>query len=164
MEEEKNKINEKGSLNSKENKKDEQPQRKGWMDLLKNYVKDRKKATKYQIEEKTTKLFLEILDSDKKSRSNSNNSIPRFYFKKPTNFSDLNITLKNEAKQKYLIIKSYDFPTKKDLQDLWACLKEHISPPKDSTERINYKDFKLVADKNPIFCEYFRVCCDSAKF
>ena len=34
MEEEKNKINEKGPSNSQENKKDEQPQRKGWMDLL----------------------------------------------------------------------------------------------------------------------------------
>ena len=156
MEEEKNKINEKGSLNSKENKKDEQPQRKGWMDLLKNYVKDKKKTSKYQQEEQTTKLFLEIIESDKNKKPGSYNTIPRFFFKKPTNFSDLNITLKNEAKQKYLIIKSYDFPSKKDLQELWACLKENISPPKDSTERINYKDFKIVAEKNPIFSEYFR--------
>ena len=138
------------------NKKNEEPKKKGWLDLLKNYVKDTKKPTKYEQEEKTTKLFLEILESEKNKKINSNEKIPRFYFKKPTNFSDLNITLKNEAKQKYLIIKSYDFPSKKDLQDLWACLKEHISPPKDSNERINYKDFKLVAEKNPVFSEYFR--------
>ena len=25
-----------------------------------------------------------------------------------------------------------------------------------STERINYKDFKIVAEKNPIFSEYFK--------
>ena len=143
-------------INTNNNKKNEEPKKKGWLDLLKNYVKDTKKPTKYEQEEKTTKLFLEILESDKNKKINSNEKIPRFYFKKPTNFSDLNITLKNEAKQKYLIIKSYDFPSKKDLQDLWACLKEHISPPKDSTERINYKDFKLVAEKNPVFSEYFR--------
>ena len=156
MENDENKSNKDKLKNSNNGKKNEEPKKKGWLDLLKNYVKDTKKPTKYEQEEKTTKLFLEILESDKNKKINSNEKIPRFYFKKPTNFSDLNITLKNEAKQKYLIIKSYDFPSKKDLQDLWACLKEHISPPKDSTERINYKDFKLVAEKNPVFSEYFR--------
>ena len=156
MENDENKSNKDKLKNSNNSKKNEEPKKKGWLDLLKNYVKDTKKPTKYEQEEKTTKLFLEILESDKNKKINSNEKIPRFYFKKPTNFSDLNITLKNEAKQKYLIIKSYDFPSKKDLQDLWACLKEHISPPKDSTERINYKDFKLVAEKNPVFSEYFR--------
>ena len=156
MEDDKNKTNKKDSSNSNSNKKNEPSQKKGWMDLLKNYVKDKKKTSKYQQEEQTTKLFLEIIESDKNKLPGSYNTIPRFFFKKPTNFSDLNITLKNEAKQKYLIIKSYDFPSKKDLQELWACLKENISPPKDSTERINYKDFKIVAEKNPIFSEYFR--------
>ena len=156
MENDENKNIKDKLINIINNKKNEEPKKKGWLDLLKNYVKDTKKPTKYEQEEKTTKLFLEILESDKNKKINFNEKIPRFYFKKPTNFSDLNITLKNEAKQKYLIIKSYDFPSKKDLQDLWACLKEHISPPKDSTERINYKDFKLVAEKNPVFSEYFR--------
>ena len=156
MENDENKNIKDKLINTNNNKKNEEPKKKGWLDLLKNYVKDTKKPTKYEQEEKTTKLFLEILESDKNKKINFNEKIPRFYFKKPTNFSDLNITLKNEAKQKYLIIKSYDFPSKKDLQDLWACLKEHISPPKDSTERINYKDFKLVAEKNPVFSEYFR--------
>ena len=156
MDNDENKSNKNKVTNSNNSKKNDEPQKKGWLDLLKNYVKDAKKTSKYEQEEKTTKLFLEILESDKNKKVNPNPKIPRFYFKKPTNFSDLNITLKNEAKQKYLIIKSYDFPSKKDLQELWACLKEHISPPKDSTERINYKDFKLVAEKNPVFSEYFR--------
>ena len=157
METDKNKIkNNENESDSDKNKKNEQPQRKGWMDLLKNYVKDIPKRTKYQIEEETTKIFLEILNSYRNTENDSYKTIPKFYFNKPTNFTDLNITLKNEAKQKYLIIKSYDFPSKKDLQELWACLKENISPPKDSTERINYKDFKIVAGKNPIFSEYFR--------
>ena len=157
METDKNKIkNNENESDSDKNKKNEQPQRKGWMDLLKNYVKDKPKRTKYQIEEETTKIFLDILNSYRNTENDSYKSIPKFYFNKPTNFTDLNITLKNEAKQKYLIIKSYDFPSEKDLQELWACLKENISPPKDSTERINYKDFKIVAGKNPIFSEYFR--------
>ena len=156
MDNDENKSNKNKVTNSNNSKKNDEPQKKGWLDLLKNYVKDAKKTSKYEQEEKTTKLFLEILESDKNKKVNPNPKIPRFYFKKPTNFSDLNITLKNEAKQKYLIIKSYDFPSKKDLQELWACLKEHISPPKDSTERINYKDFKLVAEKFPIFSEFFR--------
>ena len=33
------------------------PQRKGWMDLLKNYIKDGKRPTKIKQEEETTKLF-----------------------------------------------------------------------------------------------------------
>ena len=107
-------------------KKNEEPKKKGWLDLLKNYVKDTKKPTKYEQEEKTTKLFLEILESDKNKKINSNEKIPRFYFKKPTNFSDLNITLKNEAKQKYLIIKSYDFPSKKDLKINYQLLQLKI--------------------------------------
>ena len=134
----------------------DQPQRKGWMDLLKNYIKNGKKPTKLQQEEETTKLFLDILDDDRKSKDQGNKDIPRFFYKKPTNFTDINISVKNEAKQKFLILKSYDLPTKKDLQQLWASLKENISPPKDSTERINYKDFKKVAEKNPIFSEYFK--------
>ena len=119
MENNKNKIknnqNELANSDSDKDKKNEPPQKKGWMDLLKNYVKDGPKKTKYQIEEETTKLFLEILNSDRKTDNNSYKSIPKFYFNKPNNFTDLNITLKNEAKQKYLIIKSYDFPSKKDL-------------------------------------------------
>ena len=141
---------------NQQNGGEQQPQRKGWMDLLKNYIKNGKKPTKLQQEEETTKLFLDILDEDKKNKDQGNKDIPRFFYKKPTNFTDINISVKNEAKQKFLILKSYDLPTKKDLQQLWASLKENISAPKDTTERINYKDFKIVAEKNPIFSEYFK--------
>ena len=134
----------------------EQPQKKGWMDLLKNYIKDGKRPTKLAQEEETTKLFLDILDDDLKKKDPGNPNIPRFFYKKPTNFSDIYLSVKAEAKQKFLILKSYDLPNKKNLQDLWTSLKDNISPPKDSTERINYRDFKKVAEKNPIFSEYFK--------
>ena len=86
MEADKNKVKEKDVLDNNNKKNNEQQPKKGWMDLLKNYVKDGVKTTKYQQEEKTTKLFLEILDSDKNKKKNSNPSIPRFFFKNPTNF------------------------------------------------------------------------------
>lgn len=46
-----------------------------------------------------------------------------------------------------------------DLKDLWLLLKENISPPQDDTvktERINYKDFKRVAEKSHLFTDYFK--------
>ena len=147
---ENNKTSEQNQLNG------DQPQKKGWMDLLKNYIKNGQRPTKLKQEEETTKLFIEILDDDKKKKDPGNKNIPRFFYKKPTNFSDIYLSVKAEAKQKFLILKSYDLPNKKNLQELWASLKENISAPKDSTERINYKDFKIVAEKNPIFSDYFK--------
>ena len=44
------------------------PPRKGWMDLLKNYIKDGKRPTKIKQEEETTKLFLDIWDEDSKKK------------------------------------------------------------------------------------------------
>ena len=40
------------------------------MDLLKNYIRNGKKPTKLQQEEETTKLFLDILNEDKKIKIN----------------------------------------------------------------------------------------------
>ena len=90
----------------------EAPQKKGWMDLLKNYIKEGKRPTKLEQEEETTKMFLDILDEDLKKKDPGNPNIPRFFYKKPTNFSDIFLSVKAEAKQKFLILKSYDLPTK----------------------------------------------------
>ena len=69
-----NKKNKKVTQNNSQNTGD-QPQRKGWMDLLKNYIKDGKKPTKYQQEEETTKLFLEILDEYQKKKEGGNKNM-----------------------------------------------------------------------------------------
>ena len=95
------------------------PPRKGWMDLLKNYIKEGKRPSKLAQEEETTKLFLDILEEDLKKKDPGNPNIPRFFYKKPTNFSDIYLSVKAEAKQKFLILKSYDLPNKKNLQELW---------------------------------------------
>ena len=127
-----------------------------WTTLLQNYVSKGKQKPMKEQEEETTQLFMDILDEDAKKNEEENSEIPRFFFKKPTNFSDIYLSVKTEAKQKFLILKSYDLPQKKNLRELWGLLKENISPPNDSTERINYRDFRKVAEKSPLFSEYFK--------
>ena len=135
----------------------EEPQpTQSWTTLLQNYVSKGKQKPIKEQEEETTQLFMDILEEDSKKNEDENSEIPRFFFKKPTNFSDIYLSVKTEAKQKFLILKSYDLPQKKNLRELWGLLKENTSPPKDETERINYRDFKKVAEKNPIFSEYFK--------
>ncbi len=129
---------------------------KGWMDLLKIYTKSAPQKSAEEQEKEATRIFLDILREDKKKEKSINPKIPRFFFKKPTNFSDIYLSVKAEAKQKFLILKSYDLPQKKNLKDLWASLKENKSEPQDSTERINYKDFQIVGEKNQMFAEYFK--------
>ena len=70
---ENNKTSEQNQLNG------DQPQKKGWMDLLKNYIKNGQRPTKLKQEEETTKLFIEILDDDKKKKDPGNKNIPRFF-------------------------------------------------------------------------------------
>ena len=137
-----NPENQENQENPPQNQGDQNP--KGWMDLLRRYISKAPKKSQKQQEEETTKLFLDILKEDKKEKESKQSPIPRFFFKKPTNFSDIYLSVKAEAKQKFLILKSYDLPQRKNLKDLWTCLKENKSPPNDNTERINYKDFQIV--------------------
>jgi len=127
-----------------------------WTTLLQNYISKGKQKSLKEQEEEATDIFMNILDEEKKITEKNDGPIPRFFFKKPTNFSDIYLSVKTEAKQKFLILKSYDLPQKKNLKDLWMLLKENISPPLDGTERINYKDFKKVAETNPFFSDYFK--------
>jgi hypothetical protein len=137
-----NPDNQENQENQPQSQGDQNP--KGWMDLLRRYISKAPKKSQKQQEEETTKLFLDILKEDKKEKESKQSPIPRFFFKKPTNFSDIYLSVKAEAKQKFLILKSYDLPQRKNLKDLWTCLKENKSPPNDNTERINYKDFQIV--------------------
>ena len=127
-----------------------------WTTLLQNYISKGKQKSLKEQEEEATDIFINILEEEKKQNEKNDGPIPRFFFKKPTNFSDIYLSVKTEAKQKFLILKSYDLPQKKNLKDLWMLLKENISPPNDGTERINYKDFKKVAETNPFFSDYFK--------
>lgn len=82
-----------------------------WKTLLADYIANGKQKSPKSQEEETTKLFMDIIKEDNKA--NENETIPRFFFKKPTNFSDIYLSVRSEAKQKFLILKSYDLPQKK---------------------------------------------------
>ena len=60
MDNEKEKENEIKIDNNKsaaQNQNPEQPQKKGWMDLLKNYIKEGKRPSKLELKKKPQKFF-----------------------------------------------------------------------------------------------------------
>ena len=151
-------MTELNSINNNNNNNNNNNQNaNSWTNLLQhNITTGKQKSTKEQ-EEEATKLFMDIVNEEKERESKEAGNIPRFFYKKPTNFNnDMYLSVKSEAKQKYLILKSYDLPQKKNLKDLWLLLKENISPPKDGNERINYRDFKKISKNIPYFKDYFR--------
>ena len=127
-----------------------------WKTLLSRYIEQYgKNKTPEELEEETTLLFLEDIKQNP-FYSSTTFSLPKFFLKNSVYLSELYLSVRAEAKHKYLILKSYDIAKKKDLKDLYECLRDNISPPRDGTERINYKGFKSVGEKNELFHEYFR--------
>ena len=85
-----------------------------WTNLLQHYVTTGKQKSTKEQEEEATKLFMDIVNEEKERESKDAGNIPRFFYKKPTSFNnDMYLSVKSEAKQKYLILKSYDLPQKK---------------------------------------------------
>ena len=74
---------------------------KNWKLLLENYIIDNqvKIPKDDERERKITRLFL-------------NEIIPKFYFKKPE-YNELYYNIKAEAKQRFLIVKTYEVPQKR---------------------------------------------------
>ena len=129
-----------------------------WMTLLSNYVMTKKEKTdKLESEKETTSMFLSDL-SQNKSQENTDQSLPKFFYKIPSNPSQMHLKMRTEAKQKFLSLKARQTPEKTDLKNLLILLKNSISPPNDGTERINYDDFNKVKNKVPLFSDYFTAC------
>ncbi len=80
-----------------------------WRDLLDDYVKKHYSDTK--IEEQDKQSIEEFIDLVK--HDDTNNEIPKFFFKKPMNYNDLNFSVKTEAKSRFLSMKSFEIPSKK---------------------------------------------------
>lgn len=53
---------------------------------------------------------------------------------------------------------------KEDLERLWLLIREHISPPDDGTERINYDAFLTIAKSLPPKCRHFFSASTFLKF
>ena len=82
-----------------------------WKDLLEDYIKQNELTEKI-IEEQEKKANEDFLDMIKPCE-NSQNKIPKFFFKKPVTYSDLNYSIKLEAKSRFLSLKSFEIPSKK---------------------------------------------------
>lgn len=129
-----------------------------WKDMMEEYIKDEgmkgKQFTNRTFEEKEKEvydLFIDYLDLN-----NKKNEIPKFYFRNPLVFNELQLAVKSDAKQRFLMNVSNDIPDKSKLKEIWYCLKKHCSQPSDNTERINYNDFKSVRDQyGSLFLPYF---------
>ena len=115
-----------------------------WNMMLQRYLdKEPKKETSKEIEEEVTKEFLENYSQSIQAEKKADLKIPRFFYKKPTNFSDSYLAVRAEAKQKFLITQSLNLPQKKDLKELWFSLKGNKSGPNvEDIERINYQERK----------------------
>ncbi|MCQ2821128.1 MAG: hypothetical protein MJ252_28035 [archaeon] len=130
-------------------------QPKSWDDLLKDYLSTQKPKSEEQKEREVTDLFIEEYSSYYNKDKNVG-TIPRFFFKNQSHMNDLSLAVKSEAKQKFLFLKVCELPRLEDLKELWGELKKKKSPPKDSTDRINYADFKILGSKFPKFSDYFK--------
>ena len=74
-----------------------------WTNLLEDYIKKGKQKTNEQQEEEVTRLFMKNLEEEKKTEDAKKSKIPRFFFKKPTNFSDIYLSVRSEASKNFYI-------------------------------------------------------------
>lgn len=132
-----------------------------WKEMLEYYIQDEMSQQnpnlKKSYNEKEKETFEEFYNYLKlSSESNNDSEIPKFFFKNPLVFNELQIQVKSEAKHRYLANIANEIPDKKKLREVFFLLKKSISPPHDNTERINYKDFKKVGEcYGPVIKQYF---------
>lgn len=87
-----------------------------WRELLSDYIKNGKQKFPEEQEKEACELFIKIIEDENNSKMvNSNKSIPRFFFKKPINYNTLYFNVKQEAKTRFLSVKSMEIPEKKSI-------------------------------------------------
>lgn len=85
-----------------------------WRDLLTDYIKNGKQKSPEEQEKEACEMFLNILEEENNNKLvNSNKTIPRFFYKKPINYNTLFFNIKQEAKTRFLSVKSMEIPEKK---------------------------------------------------
>jgi hypothetical protein len=85
-----------------------------WRDLLTDYIRSGKQKGPEEQEKEACDLFLNLLEEDNQNKlANANKNIPRFFFKKPINYNALYFNIKQEAKTRFLSVKSMEIPEKK---------------------------------------------------
>ena len=114
---------------------------KNWVDTLKNYNAQKAHKSPAENDREADIEFLKLLEDEKQIEEEKNPSyktIPRFFYKKPSNENSLYFRVRQEARTRFLQNKTAEVLDKEDLEQLWYFLKEHVSLPDDGTERINY--------------------------
>ena len=148
----------------------EQPTRINWANSLKKYVEQNpSKRSMKEIEEETDKYFLDYMDqykADLLKAEPSLKKIPRFFQKNiyNDNLNQLYAKVRQEARTRFLHHKTSEILDKEDLERLWQLIREHVSPPDDSTDRINYDSFLTIAKALPPKCRHFFSASTFLKF
>lgn len=110
---------------------------------------EEKLMTKYYVEYKE-KLYC------KSANDAGANSIPRFYFKLPTDDDVLQQKLREESRAVFLQRKSRELLDNEELHSLWNLLEKHSQPPSVGDEQmINYNGFLKVKDEAGPKCSQF---------
>ena len=148
----------------KKETKEESPEKKketekllkqAWVQKLKKYNDGKEHKSAAENDRDADVEFLKLLEEEKlkeEERNPSFRTIPRFFFKKPTNETSLFFKVRQEARTRFLQNKTAEVLEKEDLEHLWYLLKEHLSQPDDGTERINYDQFVFVSSMLPPKC------------
>lgn len=126
-----------------------------WKEMLETYISEEKQKGNKNIEKSTEDKereiyndvmeYLELNQQDIKPKQQK--TIPKFYYKNPLIINDIQLAIKSEAKQRFLMTYSNEIPEKSKLKEVWFCLKNNKSQPYDNTERINYDDYVKVGNQ-----------------
>ena len=141
-----------------------------WVDSLKRYVEQNpSKRSMKEIEEETDKYFLDYMEQYKNEQLKlepSLKKIPRFFQKNIYNENQnlLYSKVRQEARTRFLHHKTSEILDKEDLERLWQLIREHVSPPDDNTDRINYDSFLTIAKALPPKCRHFFSASTFLKF
>ena len=126
-----------------------------WVLALKKFNEGKEHKTPAENDKEADIEFLRLLEEERKQEEDKDPSyktIPRFFYKKPSNENSLYFRVGQEARTRFLQNKTAEVLDKEDLEQLWYLLKENVSLPEDQTERINYDQFVYVSSMLPPKC------------
>jgi serine/threonine-protein phosphatase 2A regulatory subunit B'' len=140
---------------------------KKWVAALKQFNEGKPHKTPAENDKEADIEFLRLLEEERKieeEKDPSYKTIPRFFYKKPSNENSLYFRVRQEARTRFLQNKTAEVLDKEDLERLWFLLKENVSLPEDGTERINYDQFVYVSSMLPPKCRQFFTSSTFLKF
>ncbi|XP_061824401.1 serine/threonine-protein phosphatase 2A regulatory subunit B'' subunit gamma isoform X1 [Nerophis lumbriciformis] len=124
--------------------------RTDWSNTLKRRLANANRDERSEEEKKAEEiqLFTKYYSEWKGGGHNNKSyeSIPRFYFKLPTEDEVLLQKLREESRVVFLQRKSSELLDNEELQNLWFLLKNQVPPENSEEAMISYEDFLQVGD------------------